>query len=181
MSPQDSSHTHLHLDVLMGISNLTCFQLNCSSLLDLAELDHSLSYPAVNGSSIHSNTQAENPVSCPWLLSLFHSPYPNWGRIPPALSNPPSFSPSANSLVKATIISHFSLGYCYHFLAGFLLATLALLHSLLRNLSDQPCCSKNLRVFTMARKASTYDTFPCTVCPPPLLACSPLFSLFQSH
>lgn len=109
MSPLNSSHTHLHLDVLAGISNLTCFQLNFSSLLYFAELDPSPSLPAqLMAAPFIQTPRLKILRAVPDSSLSFKLHIPTEGESPPALPNPPSFSPSANSLVKVTIISHFS-------------------------------------------------------------------------
>lgn len=111
MSPLNSSHTHLHLDVLTGISNLTCFQLNFSSLLYFAELDTSQSYPAQLMAAPFiqpPRLKILGAVPDSSLSFTLHIPTEGESPAPPALPNPPSLPPSANSLVKVTIISHFS-------------------------------------------------------------------------
>lgn len=113
-SPLNSRHIHLHPDVLMGISNLTCFQLNFSSLLSFADLDHSQPYPsqlmetpliqtprlkllrAVLDSCFSFTLHITTVGEFHWLYLIIAS----------------SFNLSANTLSPSLLISH--LDYCYH-------------------------------------------------------------------
>lgn len=173
MSPLNSSHTHLHLDVLTGISKLTCFQLNFSSLLYFAELDPSPSCPApLTAAPFIQPPRLKILRAVPDSSLSFTLHIPTEGEFPllhpptPALPNPPSFSPSANSLVKVTIISHFSPR-----LLSPLLSWFPHCHTCpLTQSSQKPVTShfaQRIWQSPMARKASTYDTLSCTVCPPP--------------